>query len=97
MPAKSADRKKESKEAKAAYNELAENLAAFVLPDSLPCSEVNFPVLVNRKAKANWNTILEESDKQFQEIKDYEDRKIEQQPKSPFLSMTQLIIEDLYL
>lgn len=86
MPAKSADRKKEAKEAKAASNELAENLAAFVLPDSLPCSEVNFPVLIKRKAKANWNTILEESENKFQEIKKYEDRKVEQPPKSPFLS-----------
>lgn len=96
MPAKSADRKKESKDAKLASNELAENLAAFVLPDSLPCSEVNFPVLVKRKTKANWNTIIEEQNKQFQEIKDYEDSKTEQQPKSPFLSKLQLIIQALY-
>lgn len=83
MPAKSADRKKE---AKAASNELAENLAAFVLPDSLPCSEVNFPVLIKRKAKANWKTILEESDIGFQKIKEYEDSKTDHPPKSPFLS-----------
>lgn len=94
MPAKSAERKKESK---AASNELAENLAAFVLPDSLPCSEVNFPILIKRRAKANWREILEESDKKFQEIKNYEDRKIEQPPKSPFLSKLQLFLQDLYI
>lgn len=94
MPAKSAERRKE---AKAASNELAESLAAFVLPDSLPCSEVNFPVLIKKKAKANWKAILEESDKKFQEIKDYEDRKVEQPPKSPFLSKLQLILQDVYV
>lgn len=83
MPAKSAERKKELK---ASANELAESLAAFVLPDSLPCSEVNFPVLIKRKAKANWSEIIQESGKHLEEIREYEDSKIEDPPKSPFIS-----------
>lgn len=87
MAGKGTDRKGKGKEAKSAMNELSENLATFTLPDSLPCSEVEFPILIKRKAGASWKKILEESDKKFQEIEAFTESKKEPVPKSPFLSI----------
>jgi hypothetical protein len=86
MASKSTDRKGKSKDAKAAVNEMTENLAAFTLPDSLPCSEVEFPVLIRKKNHANWKAILEESNQKFQEIEEFNETKKEPTLKSPFLS-----------
>ncbi|XP_028167255.1 IQ domain-containing protein K-like [Ostrinia furnacalis] len=85
MAGKTTDRKGKGKETKSAVNELTENLAAFTLPDSLPCSEVEFPVLIKRKAGASWKQILEESDEKFKEIEAFAESKKEAIPKSPFL------------
>ncbi|KAI5645446.1 hypothetical protein NE865_02533 [Phthorimaea operculella] len=71
-------------EAKAAAAEMNENLAAFSLPESLPCSEVSFPVLIQKRHRANWKAILQETEHRKQEIQQYEDSKVEQIAKSPF-------------
>lgn len=86
MAGKGTDRKGKGKDAKSTANELTENLATFTLPDSLPCSEVEFPVLIKKKSGANWKMILEESDKNFEELEAFTESKKEPVPKSPFLS-----------
>ncbi|XP_049874489.1 IQ domain-containing protein K-like [Pectinophora gossypiella] len=73
-----------AKQENKAANEMAETLAAFTLPDSLPCSEVSFPVLVQRATKANWKTILKESEQRFMEIEEFVENKKEPIPLSPF-------------
>ncbi|KAJ0178347.1 hypothetical protein K1T71_006170 [Dendrolimus kikuchii] len=79
------DRKGKSKDTKTLSNELTDNLAAFTLPESLPCSEVSFPVLITKVAKASWQDILEESNQHFREIEEFTERKKEAVPKPPFL------------
>ncbi|KAJ2944308.1 hypothetical protein O0L34_g18297 [Tuta absoluta] len=73
-------------EAKAAAAEMNENLAAFSLPESLPCSEVAFPVIhIQKRQRANWKAILQESENKKQEIQDYEESLVvEKVVKSPF-------------
>ncbi|XP_011549765.3 IQ domain-containing protein K [Plutella xylostella] len=61
-----------------------EEAIEFSLPTSLPCSEINYPIRLQRKFKANWQEILDEGDK-F--MKDIEDTKLLSQPaiiKAPF-------------
>ncbi|XP_026731144.1 IQ domain-containing protein K-like [Trichoplusia ni] len=84
MAGKSTDRKGKSKEQKIA-SELNDNLAAFTLPDSLPCSEVDFPVLIKRRPRANWKEIVEESNKWHKQVDEYAESKKEPIPKPPFL------------
>ncbi|RVE44683.1 hypothetical protein evm_010702 [Chilo suppressalis] len=85
MAGKITDRKGKNKEPKSGASELSDNLATFALPDSLPCSEVDFPILIRKKNLANWKTILEETDQQFHEIEQFNDSKKEPVPKSPFI------------
>ncbi|CAK1586245.1 unnamed protein product [Parnassius mnemosyne] len=86
MTARTTDRKGKSKETKSLVNELENDLATFTLPDSLPCSELDFPLLPKRRQRANWNNIVEESNRKFQKIEEYEESKKEQKPMSPFLN-----------
>lgn len=85
MAGKGTDRKGKTKEGKGT-NDMAETLAAFVLPDSLPCSEVNFPVLIRKVKRTSWNEILDESKREQQEIEEYVESKREPALKAPFLS-----------
>lgn len=85
MAGKSTDRKAKSKDQKVS-SELTDNLAAFTLPDSLPCSEVDFPVLIKRRPRANWKDIVEESNKWHKQVDEYAESKKEPIPKPPFLS-----------
>lgn len=78
------DRKGKSKHTKT--NELTDNLTAFSLPESLPCSEVSSPVLITKIAKASWRQILEESNRRVREIEEFTERKKEPIPKITFLS-----------
>lgn len=84
MAGKATDRKKGKD--KTATNETSDNLAAFTLPDSLPCSEIEFAVLLKRSFRANWNKILEEKEQELKEIEEFKQSKTEPVPKSPFLS-----------
>lgn len=87
MAGKGTDRKAKTKDYKSAgtadseVNESA--LAAFTLPDSLSCSEIDFPILIKRQAVANWKDIIAESDKWHQEINEYVEAK-EPTLKPPF-------------
>lgn len=87
MTARNTERRGKTKEMKSIGNELESNLATFTLPDSLPCSEIEFPIFPKRKLTANWNDIVEESDRKFRELEEYEESKNEQEPKAPFLSI----------
>ncbi|KAJ8713425.1 hypothetical protein PYW07_013795 [Mythimna separata] len=68
--------------------------AAFVLPDSLPCSEVDFPVLIRRRSRANWKDIVNESEKWKKQLKEYQETKIVALPKAPFLKTEADYIKD---
>ncbi|KAH9637188.1 hypothetical protein HF086_016210 [Spodoptera exigua] len=83
MAGRNTDRKPKLKEPKniAEHNDTA----AFTLPDSLPCSEVDFPILIKRKPKANWNDIINESDEWRNQLEEYSQSKQVPAPKSPFL------------
>ncbi|XP_050671929.1 IQ domain-containing protein K-like [Leptidea sinapis] len=84
MAGKYTDRKAKTKESKTTTPDIAENPAAFTLPESLPCSEVDFPILLTRKYRANWQEILKESEAEAKEIEEYNNRKQEPVPKPPF-------------
>ncbi|XP_045766255.1 uncharacterized protein LOC123867967 [Maniola jurtina] len=85
MAGKVSERKnKVGKDAKSAAAEKGETVAAFTLPDSLPCSEIEFPILSKKKYTANWNEIIDESNKTFKEIEEYAQTKKEPTTKSPF-------------
>lgn len=86
MAGKNTDRKGKGKDTKSVANEQTENLATFTLPDSLPCSEIEFPVLIKKSTTANWKQILEESEQRLNEIVEYAESKQEKVPKPPFLS-----------
>lgn len=87
MAGKGTDRKGKSKEVKSAVNDINyDTLSAFTLPDSLPCSEVEFPILLKRANKANWLQIVEESKERLKEIEEYSESKKETASKPPFLS-----------
>lgn len=60
--------------------------AGFSLPESLPCSEVDFPVLIRRQPRANWKDIVDESDKWQKQLEEYQESKQVPTPKPPFLS-----------
>ncbi|KAJ8716179.1 hypothetical protein PYW08_013464 [Mythimna loreyi] len=68
--------------------------AGFVLPDSLPCSEVDFPVLIRRRSRANWKEIVDESDKWQKQLEEYQESKKELTPKPPFLKTEADYIKD---
>ncbi|CAG9561145.1 unnamed protein product [Danaus chrysippus] len=85
MTGRATDRKGKNKDTKSISNELDENLATFTLPDSLPCSEVDFPVLIHTRAKANWKEIVEETDNNLKELEEYAASKMDPVPKSQFL------------
>lgn len=85
MAGKGTERKGKLKDIKAAVTE-SDTLTTFTLPDSLPCSEVDFPILLNKRNKANWLQIVEESEKRLKEIDEYTDNKKEPTDKPPFLS-----------
>lgn len=59
---------------------------AFILPDSLPCSEVEFPILLTTKAHAKWETILIERENHVKEIEEFKRRGKQIIPRAPFLS-----------
>lgn len=82
MAGKSTDRRNKAKDTKSSANEPA----TFILPDSLPCSEIDFPVIVKKPLRANWHQILEESEQRQREIEEYVESKKVAIPKSPFLS-----------
>lgn len=82
---KETDRKGKGKERTGA-TEPPDPLANFTLPDSLPCSEIDFPALITKKPKANWNDVLQESEQNFKEIEEYVQSKKEPVLKSPFMS-----------
>ncbi|CAH2091249.1 unnamed protein product [Euphydryas editha] len=94
MAGKGTDRKGKSKEIKSAVNELEENLTTFTLPDSLPCSEIEFPILLKRSYNANWAEIIEESDKNLKSIENYRKSKMEILEKPPFLKTELDYIKD---
>lgn len=76
MAGKATDRKNKLKDSKSTAPNITEAaLAAFTLPESLSCSEVDFPVLIKRRAKANWIEIINESNKLHQQIKEYAEAK----------------------
>ncbi|GBP35091.1 hypothetical protein EVAR_28288_1 [Eumeta japonica] len=60
------------------------SLNAFKLPETLPCSTIEFPALVGAKTSAKWQEILNEKEEKMQAIKNHEDKKKESIPKSPF-------------
>lgn len=60
--------------------------AGFTLPESLPCSEVDFPVLIRRRPRANWKDIVDESDKWQKQLEEYQESKKVATPVPPFLS-----------
>ena len=70
------------------FNKLAEqnDAAGFTLPDSLPCSEVDFPVLIRRRPRASWADVVDESDKWIKQLEEYQESKQVIIPKPPFLS-----------
>ncbi|PZC84261.1 IQ domain-containing protein K [Helicoverpa armigera] len=84
MAGKSTDRKGRVKETKSAAIEQNET-AGFTLPDSLPCSEIDFPVLIKRRPRANWKEIIDESNKWHKELDEYNESKQEPIPRPPFL------------
>lgn len=86
MAGKGTDRKGKSKEIKTAVTDISDTLTAFTLPDSLTCSEVEFPILLNKRNKANWLEIVEESENRLNEIEQYSEDKKEPVAKPPFLS-----------
>ncbi|CAH0729678.1 unnamed protein product, partial [Brenthis ino] len=78
MAGKGTDRKGKTKEVKSAVNDINyDTLSAFTLPDSLPCSEVEFPILLKTANKANWFQIVEESEERLKEIEEYSESKKE--------------------
>ncbi|KAI8426348.1 hypothetical protein MSG28_005201 [Choristoneura fumiferana] len=81
---KETDRKGKGKE-RTGGSEPADPLATFTLPDSLPCSEIDFPALITKKPKANWKEVLQESEQNFKEIEEYVQSKNEPVLKSPFM------------
>ncbi|XP_047504101.1 uncharacterized protein LOC125049062 [Pieris napi] len=83
MAGKTTDRKKTKD--KGPISEASDNAATFTLPDSLPCSEIEFPVLIKRVNKANWNLIVKQREKELQEIEDSRESKKEPIIKQPFL------------
>ncbi|XP_072947862.1 uncharacterized protein [Epargyreus clarus] len=85
MAGKGTDRKGKSKDAKSVVNDQVDTLATFTLPDSLPCSEIDFPIILRKTPRADWNQILQESDEAYQEIEEYTQSKQPSIPKSPFL------------
>lgn len=84
MAGKGSDRKAKLKDLKGIAE--SNDTAAFTLPDSLPCSEVDFPILIKRKPRANWNDIIDESNKWHNELDEFNQSKLVPVPKSPFLS-----------
>lgn len=88
MAGKGTDRKNKSvKDTKtAAINDKDEAVANFTLPDSLPCSEIDFPILIKKRSTANWNEIIEESNKKLKDIEEYVQSKRETPTKPPFQS-----------
>lgn len=60
--------------------------AGFILPHSLPCSEIDFPVLIKREHRANWKDVVDESAKWHKQLEEYNESKLVATPKSPFLS-----------
>lgn len=92
MVGKTTDPKGKGKENKSVTDELTDHLATFTLPDSLPCSEVQFPTLINKRTKANWKQILQEREQKLNEIQEYVESKKEPIPKSPFLSKAIIFI-----
>ncbi|CAG9793816.1 unnamed protein product [Diatraea saccharalis] len=85
MAGKTTERRGKNKDPKAGGSEIAEPLGAFTLPDSLPCSEVEFPILIRKKKIVDWKAILEEANQHIQEIEEFNESKKEPVPKSPFL------------
>ncbi|XP_034831336.1 IQ domain-containing protein K-like [Maniola hyperantus] len=72
MAGKVSERKmKVGKDSKSAAAEKGEAVAPFTLPDSLSCSEIDFPKLTKKKYTANWNELIEESNKILKEIEEY--------------------------
>ncbi|XP_059054088.1 uncharacterized protein LOC131848297 isoform X2 [Achroia grisella] len=84
MAGKTTDRKGKNKDAKPILNEITGTLTTFTLPESLSCSEVEFPVLIKKTTKANWLEILEESNNKLKEIEEYTENKKDPIPKAPF-------------
>ncbi|XP_023936741.1 IQ domain-containing protein K-like [Bicyclus anynana] len=97
MAGKASDRKgKSGKDGKS--SEKAEAVAAFTLPDSLPSSEISFPILLKKKYTANWNEIVEESDRNLKEIADYAQSKKEEIKKPPFYkSECDYILKEIFV
>ncbi|KAL4707679.1 hypothetical protein ACJJTC_014860 [Scirpophaga incertulas] len=83
MAGRITDRK--GKHVKSVLNELADNLATFTLPESLPCSEVEIPAIKRKNTLSNWNDILEERNQQLDEIEAFNENKRAPMLKSPFL------------
>ncbi|CAK1556199.1 unnamed protein product [Leptosia nina] len=83
MAGKTTDRKKTKD--KGAISEASDNVATFTLPDSLPCSEVEFPVLIKRVNRANWDLIVEQREKELKEIEENRESKKEPAIQQPFL------------
>ncbi|CAG4950373.1 unnamed protein product [Colias eurytheme] len=83
MAGRGTDRKKAKD--KSSANENSDNLAAFTLPDSLPCSEIEFAVILRKNNRANWKKIVEEREEELKELERYKESKTEPIPKSPFL------------
>ncbi|CAH1638749.1 unnamed protein product [Spodoptera littoralis] len=83
MAGKGTDRKTKLKDLRGIGE--SNDTAAFTLPDSLPCSEVDFPILIKRKPRANWNDIIDESNKWHKQLEEFSQNKLVPVPKSPFL------------
>lgn len=83
--AKATDRKGKAKDAKAT-NEALDALANFTLPDSLPCSEIEFPILIRKSNKVKWQDILNESNRHYAEIEEFIQSKEEPDLTPPFQS-----------
>nr|XP_026486846.1 uncharacterized protein LOC113393938 [Vanessa tameamea] len=94
MAGKGTDRKGKAKEIKSTLNDLRENLAAFTLPDSLPCSEIEFPILIKKTNKAKWTEIIEESNRNLKDIENYVESIKEPLDKTPFLKTEYDYIKD---
>lgn len=98
MAGRGTDRKnvkgKEEKELKEAkeniskvMTDMRETLARFTLPESLPCSEVEFPILINKRRCANWAEILEERKVNLEQLEEYVQSKNDPIIRSPFQSL----------
>lgn len=93
MAGRQSERIKRSKDQKSLESQKAigapeppNSMPSFTLPESLSCSEVDFPILLRKKNLVVWDEIILIEDERFKEIEEFIDSRKEPILKSPFLS-----------